>query len=87
MNQFCKERLSSVFYTWLGNAIVDDAAMRFPPAAQATISHNSASGGGQNSTNLKELFLRSTNLGRHHQIRSFFFSPAKRQSITQKVIT
>ena len=84
MNQFCKEKLQSVFYTWLGNALVDDISLRFPPHAQATISHNSASGGhlaNNNGGNLKELFLRSTHLAhnsKHHTIKSFFFSPAKR---------
>ena len=82
MNQYAKERLQSVFYTWLANCSA--TPYNSTPKIPLTGSHSQQSTG-QN--NLQELFLRSTYIGRHNHIRSFFFSPAKRRSNTQKMIT
>ena len=81
LNQFCKDRLSSVFYTWLANCASYETTTNPQRPTAGTMSGNS-----QNNGQLQELFLRSTYIGRHHHIRSFFFSPAKRQSNTQKMI-
>ena len=71
MNQYCKDRLSSVFYTWLANCESYDTRMIQRKQMTGSTSQNSQK-------NLQELFLLSSYIGRHHHIRSFFFSPAKR---------
>lgn len=58
MNQYCKDRLSSVFYTWLANC--DSYDTRAITKKQMTGSTS------QNSNQLQELFLRSSYIGRHH---------------------